>query len=125
MSDQLIITLGREFGSGGHAIAVELANRYGIKLYDHNLLDAVAAEKNVDVETLRRYDEKPRKLLFSRSQNGFSSSAEENVAFLQFEYLKKKADEGESFIVVGRCAETVLGDRPNVISLFVDRKSVV
>ena len=40
MSDQLIITLGREFGSGGHAIAVELANRYGIKLYDHNLLDA-------------------------------------------------------------------------------------
>ena len=87
MSDQLIITLGREFGSGGHAIAVELANRYGIKLYDHNLLDAVAAE--------------------------------ENVAFLQFEYLKKKADEGESFIVVGRCAETVLGDRPNVISLFV------
>ena len=99
MSDQLIITLGREFGSGGHAIAVELANRYGIKLYDHNLLDAVAAEKNVDVETLRRYDEKPRRLLFSRSQNGFSSSAEENV--------------------VGRCAETVLGDRPNVISLFV------
>ena len=114
-----IITISREFGSGGHAIAVELANRYGIKLYDHNLLDAVAAEKNVDVETLRRYDEKPRRLLFSRSQNGFSSSAEENVAFLQFEYLKKKADEGESFIVVGRCAETVLGDRPNVISLFV------
>ena len=37
----------------------------------------------------------------------------------QIEYLKKKADEGESFIVVGRCAETVLGDRPNVISLFV------
>mgnify|MGYP000211168340 CR=1 FL=1 len=73
----------------------------------------------MDVETLRRYDEKPRRLLFSRSQNGFSSSAEENVAFLQFEYLKKKADEGESFIVVGRCAETVLGDRPNVISLFV------
>ena len=115
----MIITVGRECGSGGHAIAVELANRYGIKLYDHNLLDAVAAEKNVDVETLRRYDEKPKKLLFSRSQNGFSSSAEENVAFLQFEYLKKKADEGESFIVVGRCAETVLGDRPNVISLFV------
>ena len=68
MSDQLIITLGREFGSGGHAIAVELANRYGIKLYDHNLLDAVAAEKNVDVETLRRYDEKPKKLLFSRTE---------------------------------------------------------
>ena len=56
MSDQLIITLGREFGSGGHAIAVELANRYGIKLYDHNLLDAVAAEKNRgcrDFKTLR------------------------------------------------------------------------
>ena len=98
---------------------MELANRYGIKLYDHNLLDAVATEMNVNVEDLRRYDERPRKLLFSRNQNGFSSSAEENVAFLQFDYLKKRADAGESFIVVGRCAETVLGDRPNVISLFV------
>ena len=43
MSDQLIITLGREFGSGGHAIAVELANRYGIKLYDHNLFASSTA----------------------------------------------------------------------------------
>ncbi len=119
MKDQLIITLGREFGSGGRSIAVELAKHYGIKLYDHNLLDAIAAEKNVDVENLRRYDEKPRRLFFSRSQNGFSSSAEENVAFMQFEYLKKKADSGESFIVVGRCAETVLGDRENLISIFV------
>ncbi len=119
MKKQFIITLGREFGSGGHSIAIELAKYYGIKLYDHNLLDMVAAEKNVDVENLRRYDEKPRRLLFSRSQNGFSSSAEENVAFMQFDYLKRKADSGESFIVVGRCAETVFGDREDVISIFV------
>ena len=81
MSDQLIITLGREFGSGGHAIAVELANRYGIKLYDHNLLDAVAAEKNVDVETLRRYDEKPRRLLFfEKLRIVFKNLAEEKCS---------------------------------------------
>lgn len=119
MSDQLIITLGREFGSGGHAIAEELSRRLGITLYDHNLLDAVAAEMNVDVSELRKYDEKPRRLFLSRNENGFSSSAEENVAFLQFHYLKERAEAGESFIVVGRCAESVLRDYPNKISIFV------
>ena len=114
MSDQLIITLGREFGSGGHAIAEELSRRLGITLYDHNLLDAVAAEMNVDVSELRKYDEKPRRLFLSRNENGFSSSAEENVAF-----LKERAEAGESFIVVGRCAESVLRDYPNKISIFV------
>lgn len=118
MSDQLIITLGREFGSGGHAIAEELSRRLGITLYDHNLLDAVAAEMNVDVSELRKYDEKPRRLFLSRNENGFSSSAEENVAFLQFHYLKERAEAGESFIVVGRCAESVLRDYPNKISIL-------
>lgn len=71
MSDQLIITLGREFGSGGHAIAEELSRRLGITLYDHNLLDAVAAEMNVDVSELRKYDEKPRRLFLPETKMDF------------------------------------------------------
>ena len=119
MKKQLIISIGREYGSGGHRIAEELAKRFDLPLYDSNILESIAQERNVDAKTLHRYDEVPRNILFSRRVREYSTSAEENIAQMQFEYLKKKADEGESFIVVGRCAETVLGDRPNVISLFV------
>jgi cytidylate kinase len=124
MSDsQVIITISREYGSGGHAIAVELAERLGLKLYDHNLLDEIAAEKGVDPNELHKYDEMPRKPFLSRSapvwNGGFHSSAEINIAYMQFDYLKKKAAAGESFVVVGRCAEGVFKDFPGLISIFV------
>ena len=108
MKKQLIISVGREFGSGGHVIAETLAKRFDLPLYDSNILESIAQERNVDAKTLHRYDEVPRNILFSRRVRKISTSAEENIAQMQFEYLKKKADEGESFVVVGRCSETKL-----------------
>ena len=58
-------------------------------------------------------------ILFSRRVREYSTSAEENIAQMQFEYLKKKADEGESFVVVGRCSETKLAGTPGLITIFV------
>lgn len=49
MPQQLIISIGREYGSGGHEIAEELAERFGLHFYDKNLLKEIATEKNVDV----------------------------------------------------------------------------
>lgn len=119
MKEQLIISIGREFGSGGHEIARRLAEHFALPLYDHNLLDEIAMERELDVETLRRYDEMPRNVVLSRTVCGFSSSAEVNIANMQFDYLKRKAAAGESFVVVGRCAETMLKDYPGMISIFV------
>lgn len=45
MEKQLIISVGREYGSGGHEIAEKLSGHYGIQLFDHNLLDEIAAKK--------------------------------------------------------------------------------
>ncbi len=115
----MIITIGREFGSGGHEIADMLAEKFQIKLYDRNLLESVAAEKRVDEKKLEKYDEKPRNMWMSRTVYGFSNSMEENLANMQFEFLKKKAEAGESFIVVGRCAETILRNYPATVSIFV------
>ena len=53
MDSQLIISVGREFGIAGHEIAEELAKHYGIDLLDHNLLDEIAMEKEVDADSLR------------------------------------------------------------------------
>ncbi|MBR1391026.1 MAG: cytidylate kinase-like family protein [Lachnospiraceae bacterium] len=119
MSKQLIISLGREFGSGGHVVAKLLAEHYQIPLYDHNLLKDIASEHHVDAEDLKKYDEHPRNLLLSRTVNGFSNSPEENVAHMQFDFLRKLSAKGESFVIVGRCAETILKDNPNMISIFV------
>lgn len=116
---QILVCVGREYGSGGHAIAAELARRLDLKLYDHNILDEVALEKGVDPETLRRYDERPHKLFLSRSAKGHHSSAEVNIAYMQFDYLKRKADGGESFVVVGRCAEGIFQGYPGMISIFI------
>lgn len=119
MEKQLIISVGREFGSGGHEIAQKLAEHYGIDLLDHNLLDEIAAERGLDVKNLRHLDEKHKNVVFSRTVKGFSSSPEENVSLLQFDYLQKKAKAGDSFVVVGRCSENVLKKFDCMISIFV------
>ena len=119
MDKQLIISIGREYGSGGHEISRKLAAKLGLKFYDRNLLDEVADSKNVDAENLAKYDETPHKAFFSRTVRGFSNSPSENVAELQFNYLKKKAQEGESFVVVGRCSEEIFKGIAPVISIFV------
>lgn len=119
MDKQLIISVGREFGSGGHEIAEKLANHYGIPLLDHNLLDEIAAEKSLEVEHLKDFDEKHKNPFASRTVRGFSSSPEENVYLLQFDYLQKKAANGESFVVVGRCSENVLKDYEGLVSVFI------
>lgn len=119
MEKHLIISVGREFGSGGHVIAEELAKRFGIPLYDQNLLANIAKEKNLDAGELDRYDETPKNRLFYRKVKGYSNSPEENVANLQFAHLQKLAKEGESFVIVGRCAETKLKEFPALVSIFV------
>lgn len=119
MEKQLIISVGREYGSGGHEIAERLSTHYGIQLLDHNLLDEIAAKKNVKMDHLRTLDEKHKNPLSSRTVRGYSSSPEENMLYLQFDYLRDKADAGESFVIVGRCSETILKQYENMISIFV------
>lgn len=119
MSSQFIISIGREFGSAGHEIAQQLAEHYNIPLLDHNLLDEVALEKNIDANKLKGLDEKIKRPGLYRTVKGFSSHPEDNVAFLQFDYLRKRAEKGESFVVVGRCGEDVLKEYDGLISIFI------
>ena len=119
MSKQLIISLGREFGSGGHKIAEMLAERFNLPLYDSNLLEHIAEEKDIEGEHLKKYDEKPKSRLFSRTVRGYSNSMSDNLANMQFDFLKKKAASGESFVIVGRCSETILKEYEGLVSIFI------
>ena len=119
MEKRLILSVGREFGSGGHVIAEALARRFELDLYDNNLLEHIAEEKSVGGDTLKKYDERPKSRLFSRTVRGYSNSIQENIAGMQFDYLRKLAEDGKSFVVVGRCSETILKDYEGFISIFV------
>ena len=119
MENQIIIALGREFGSGGHEAGQKLADRFGIKFLDHHLLQMISDERCIDIELLKKYDEKPKNRILSRTVSGHSNALEEHVAGFQFDYIRKLADEGESFVVIGRCAEYILRKNPALVSVFV------
>lgn len=119
MGRQVIISIGREYGSGGHYIAGKLAERFELPLYDRNILDEIANAIGANSEKLSKYDEVPKLHFLSRRVRGYSNSPEENVAHMQFEFLKKKAGKGESFVVLGRCSEHILRANSNMVSVFI------
>lgn len=115
---QLIVSVSREFGSGGHRIAERIAEHFGIELYDANILSELANELGVEAEPLEEYDEKPFRISFNRTVRGFSTSQFKNVAELEFNFIKSRAEEGESFVIVGRCADAILAEC-DIMKIFV------
>ena len=92
MRKQIIISVSREFGSGGHVIAQNIAKQLDIPVYDYNILKEIAVQKGVDHKNLEKYDEIPKNRLFSRTVRGYNNSPEENIANLQFKFLKRNLD---------------------------------
>jgi cytidylate kinase len=119
LKEQLIISVGREFGSAGHVIAEEIARRLDLPFYDYQLLRKVADENDVDIKVMEKYDEIPRVPFLSRSGNGSSNSPSYNIAMMQFDYLRKMAFEGQSFVVVGRCSDVILKGYSGLIRIFI------
>lgn len=116
---QLIISVGREFGSGGRVIAEALAKRFNIPIYDRHLITEIADKTGMSPEEIEKLNEAPNSRLISRRVRGFSNSIEDNVAEMQFDFIRKKAESGESFVVVGRCSETKLKEFKGLVSLFI------
>ena len=120
MKDQIIITIGRESGSGGHAIAKKVADAMGIACYDKKrLVEGTAKLGNLNRSYVKKLDEKPVGFPFSGRIASFEESPESNVARMTFDYIRQIAESGESCVIVGRCADSVLADNPNVIRVFV------
>ena len=121
MDKQIIISVGREFGSGGHEIAEGLAKHYNIPLFDKEIFDHIEENESISAEVAQFYDEKPvSPIFYPVMMDGMNLPLEQTVANHIFNFIKAKGDkEKQSFVIVGRCAEYVLRDNPNMISIYV------
>lgn len=120
MKEQIIITIGRESGSGGHAIAKKIADAMGISCYDKKrLVEGTAKLGGLNRSYVKKLDEKPAGFPFTGRIGGYEESPESNVARMTFDYIRQIAASGESCVIVGRCADSVLAGNPNVLRVFV------
>ncbi len=129
MSKGVVITIGRQFGSGGRAIGKAVAEKLGIPFYDKEIIKRIAQESGLSKELLDDYDERPtNSFLYSLSLgaytygNPMTSALEmpmsDKIFSIQSDVIKKLADEGPC-VIVGRCAESILKDNYNVLSVFI------
>lgn len=127
----LVIAIGREYGSGGKEIGVKLAERLNIKCYDKELLTIASKESGYCEEIMEKNDEQPtNSFLYSlvmdtyapsgyAASNHFTELPLNHKVFLaQFDAIKKLA-ERESCVIVGRCADYALIDNADCFSVFI------
>ena len=122
MSKRIVIAIGREFGSGGKHIGRALAKELNIPLYDRNIVEKVADELDVGAKYLQEFATKKRRSFFHRTVKGHTTSLEDHVAQMQFDYIRKLGQSDESFVIVGRCADEILRECSTcegVITIFV------
>lgn len=124
MEKKIIITIGRQFGSGGKCVADALGRKLGIQVYDNELIMKAAQDSGFSAEFFVKSDEKRR--IFSLSSifaNTFQADTEnfmsDNELFkMQSETIRKIAEQG-SAIIVGRCSDYILRDMDCVLDVFL------
>ncbi len=122
----IIISIGRQFGSGGRIIGKALAKELGFDYYDKELISLVAKESGFNPKLFENADEKPFRNLFFQWLDGiFSGSyhydnylSNDALFKMQSDVIRKLAEE-KSCVIVGRCSDYVLRDNPNCISIFL------
>ena len=120
MSDKVIVTIDREFGSGGHEVARRLAERLGVPFYDEEIIARAAESTGYNTEYIRDNDEKAPDFSFSSMFSGFDSFQTSPFAKVQeeeFNIIREIAAEG-SCVIVGRAADYILSEERHV-SIFL------
>ena len=117
-----IITISREFGSGGRFIGEEVAKKLGIKYYDKDIIAQIAEQSGFSQEYITEKAElSPKKGLFAYAFSGRDVTGKSNEDMV-YEAQRKvflEIAEKESCVIIGRNADFILKDRDNVLNVFV------
>lgn len=130
MDNKVVITIARQYGSGGRTIAQMLSERLNIPFYDKDLIKKVSEESGINEAIFANADENSKGIGFinklikknkpapNTTPNDKDYTSPENLFALQADIIKELAD-SESCIIVGRCADYILKDYDNVLSVFI------
>ena len=129
MSKKIIITIARQYGSGGREIGERVAELLNIPLYDKELITDAAAKGSLNTDVIKKADESAaNSLLYTLAMGsnilgttmhfGYKMPLNDKLFILQSEVIKEYAKEG-SCVIIGRCADYVLRDEPDVLRLFI------
>ena len=129
MAKKIIITIARQYGSGGREIGERVSAKLGIPIYDKLLITEAAAKENLNEEVLKQADESAaNSLLYTLAMGsntlgaamhfGYKMPLNDKLFLLQSEVIRYYAAAG-SGVFIGRCADYVLRDEPNIIRLFI------
>jgi cytidylate kinase len=126
--DNIVLSIGRQFGSGGREIGKRLANELHISYYDRELLAIAAQESGLCREVFEKADERESSGLTYAFSLGFSPSgmyipcddilSNEKLFLLQSETIRNLAEK-ESCVIIGRCSDYILRDNPRCLSFFI------
>lgn len=127
----MVITIGREFGSGGKYIGERLAQELGFKLYDKEILNKVSDKIGIDLKVLENVDEKQEESFWYSFAMSMYSSAEsiesmsdvipsnEKIFIEQAKVIEDLYNQNENCIIIGRCSNIILKDKKDVLNIFV------
>lgn len=115
-----IITISREFGSGGRTIGRKVAEKLGIPCYDAELIQKIAKESGFDTDYIREAGEyTPGGFLSSALSNrSFGPTNEDYLWKIQYNVISDLAEKG-SCVIVGRCADYILKDKADCLTVFI------
>lgn len=118
LDKQVIITIAREYGSGGRYVGKLVADKLGIKLYDKEFVMKVAKETGLSEEFIEKNEQKRDS--FETLNNGYYSEYNNsNELFVKEAEIIKDISKKESCVIIGRCADSILGNKGNVIKIFI------
>lgn len=128
--ERVVITVGRQFGSGGRVFARKLAERFGMRYYDKELLSEAARQSGLAREFFEKSDERAPSFVdglfsFAAGLNplsyfqGSTAIGDDSIYRAQSDFIRHLATQGGSCVIVGRSADYVLRDDPRLVSIFV------
>ena len=115
-----IITISREFGSGGRTIGRLVAQKLGIPCYDHELIDKITEESGLLKSFVESNVEDAQGGWFSfmAGRDFYGHSLQDDLYLAQTKVIRELADKGPC-VIIGRCADSILGDYDNVLKVFI------
>jgi putative MATE family efflux protein len=118
LSKHVVITVSREYGSGGRYVGRLIAEKLGIKLYDKEFIEKVAEKTGFSEEYIESNEQK-RDALAVLNNGFYSEFNNSDELFIEESKLIKEVAEKESCVIIGRCADFILKDMENVIKVFI------